>query len=129
MPLGRPGDRVKTLLGGTAIGIAAGILAGMVGVGGGIIIVPALVYFFKMDQHTAQGTSLAVLLPPTGLLAFLRYYRAGHVDLKVAMLIIVGLLIGGWVGGGWAQQVSGPALRKGFAALMIVAGFKMFFEK
>ncbi len=119
----------KTLVGGTAIGIAAGILAGMVGVGGGIVIVPALIYFFGMDQHTAQGTSLAVLLPPTGLFAFMRYYRAGHVDVKVAALIVVGLLLGGWIGGGWAQQVSGPALRKGFAAMLLLVSLKMFFEK
>ena len=120
---------MKTLLGGTAIGIGAGILAGLVGVGGGIIIVPALVYFFGMDQHTAQGTSLAVLLPPTGLFAFIQYYRAGHVDIKIAVLIVVGLLIGGWVGGGWAQQLSGPALRKGFAVMMALAAVKMFFQK
>ncbi len=111
------------------IGIAAGILAGMVGVGGGIVIVPALVYFFKMDQHIAQGTSLAVLLPPSGLFAFLQYYRAGHVDLKIAVLIIVGLFLGGWVGGGWAQQISGPVLRKGFAVFMAIAALKMFFQK
>ena len=65
---------MKAVVGGTLIGVTAGILAGMVGVGGGIVIVPALVYLFGMDQHTAQGTSLAVLLPPTGLFAFLRYY-------------------------------------------------------
>ncbi|HWR34901.1 MAG TPA: TSUP family transporter [Clostridia bacterium] len=120
---------MKTLLGGLAIGSAAGILAGMVGVGGGIIIVPALVYFFGMDQKMAQGTSLAVLLPPTGLLAFMQYYRAGNVDLKVASLIVVGLLLGGWFGGGWAQQLSGPVLRKGFAVMMMLAAVKMFFQK
>ncbi len=120
---------MKVLLGGTLIGIAAGILSGMIGVGGGIVIVPALVYLFGMDQHTAQGTSLAVLLPPSGLLAFWRYYQAGHVDLKFAALIIVGVLVGGWFGGGWAQQVSGPALRKTFAVFMVLAGLKMFFQK
>ena len=120
---------MKTVLGGTALGVAAGILAGMVGIGGGVIVVPALIYFFGMDQHTAQGTSLAVLLPPTGLFAFIRYYQAGHVDVKMAALIIVGVLIGGWIGGGWAQQVSGPALRKGFAVLMMLVGIKMFFQK
>lgn len=120
---------MKPWIGGTLIGVAAGILAGMVGVGGGIIIVPALVYMFGMDQHTAQGTSLAVLLPPTGLFAFLRYYQSGHVDLKMAALIVLGLLIGGWFGGGWAQQLSGPALRKGFAVFMVLAGLKMFFQK
>ena len=120
---------MKTIVGGALIGLAAGVLAGMVGVGGGIVIVPALVYFFGMDQHTAQGTSLAVLLPPTGLFAFLRYYKAGHVDIRMAALIVVGLLLGGWVGGGWAQQVSGPALRKGFAIFMALAALKMFFQK
>jgi hypothetical protein len=120
---------MKAVVGGTLIGVTAGILAGMVGVGGGIVIVPALVYLFGMDQHTAQGTSLAVLLPPTGLFAFLRYYQAGHVDVKMATLIVVGLLIGGWFGGGWAQQVSGPVLRKGFAVFMVLAGVRMFFQK
>ena len=120
---------MKTVLGGAAIGVAAGILAGMVGIGGGIVVVPALIYFFGMDQHTAQGTSLAVLLPPTGLFAFLRYYHAGHVDLRLATLIVVGVLVGGWVGGGWAQQVSGPALRKGFAVFLALVSVKMFFQK
>lgn len=68
------------LLGGLSVGIVAGIMAGMIGVGGGLIIVPALVYLFGLDQHTAQGTSLAVLLPPSGLFAFIEYYRAGHVN-------------------------------------------------
>ena len=121
--------KVGYLTGGLAIGVAAGILAGMVGVGGGIIIVPALLYFFKMDQHTAQGTSLAVLLPPTGLLAFLRYYKAGHVDVGIALVMIVGVLLGGYFGGGWAQEVSGIALRKGFAVFMFVVALNMFFQK
>jgi len=120
---------MKALILGSLIGIAAGILAGLVGVGGGIVIVPALVYLFGMDQHTAQGTSLAVLLPPTGLFAFLRYYHAGHVDVKMAVILVIGLLIGGWFGGGRAQQISGPALRKGFAVFMVLAGLKMFFQK
>jgi uncharacterized protein len=121
--------RIGYLTGGLAIGVAAGILAGMVGVGGGIVIVPALVYFFKMDQHTAQGTSLAVLLPPTGLLAFLRYYKAGHVDVGIALVMIVGVLLGGYFGGGWAQAVSGTALRKGFAVFMFIVALNMFFQK
>jgi uncharacterized protein len=120
---------MKVIFGGLAIGIVAGILAGMVGVGGGIVIVPALVFFFGMSQKMAQGTSLAVLLPPTGLFAFLQYYRAGQVDLRMSVLIIVGLLLGGWFGGGWAQQVSGPVLRKGFAVFMALAALKMFFQK
>ncbi len=116
-------------IGAIGIGVAAGILAGLVGVGGGILVVPACVYLFHMDQHTAQGTSLAVLLPPTGLFAFLRYYHAGHVQLTIALLIALGVLVGGYFGGGLAQHISGAALRKGFAVFMILVAVKMFFEK
>ena len=117
------------LLGGLSIGIAAGILAGMIGVGGGLIIVPALVYVFKMNQHTAQGTSLAVLLPPTGLLAFIEFYKAGHVHVGLAITIALGVLAGGYFGGAWAQQLSGPVLRKTFAVLMAIAAVKMFMQR
>ena len=120
--------KVGYLTGGLAIGVAAGILAGMVGVGGGIIIVPGLLYFFKMDQHTAQGTSLAVLLPPTGLFAFLRYYKAGHVDVGIALVVIVGVLLGGYFGGVGASGIR-TALRKGFAVFMFVVALNMFFQK
>lgn len=114
--------------GGLLIGVAAGILAGMVGVGGGLIVVPALVYMMGMDQHTAQGTSLAILLPPTGILAFWKYYQAGHVDLKVAGFVVIGVVIGGYFGGVWAQQLSGPMLRKTFALIMAVAAVKMWMD-
>jgi uncharacterized membrane protein YfcA len=122
-------DSMKLLFGGLGLGILAGILAGMVGIGGGLVIVPVLVYVFHMDQHTAQGTSLAILLPPSGLFAFLIYYKAGHVDLKMAALIVVGLFLGGYFGGGWAQQISGPILRKGFALFMMFAAINMWFGK
>jgi uncharacterized protein len=117
------------LWGGLLIGVAAGILAGMVGVGGGLIVVPALVYLMGMDQHTAQGTSLAILLPPTGILAFWKYYQAGHVDMRIAGVIILGVVLGGYLGGSWAQQLSGPILRKSFAALMLIAAINMWFER
>ena len=117
------------LLGGLALGIGAGILAGMIGIGGGLVIVPALLYFFKMDQHTAQGTSLAVLLPPSGLFAFLQYYKAGHVDVALAIMIVIGVFAGGYFGGGWAQQLSGPMLRKGFAVIMGIIAVMTFFQK
>lgn len=120
---------MKTIFGGLSLGVAAGILAGLVGVGGGIIIVPALVYFFGMDQKTAQGTSLAVLLPPTGLLAFVQYYRAGHVDVKLAVLIIAGVLVGGWFGGAFAMTLPQATLRKIFAGIMMIAAVKMWTQK
>ena len=120
---------MKSFLGSLSLGLFAGILSGLVGIGGGIIIVPALVYFFGMDQKTAQGTSLAVLLPPTGLLAFMQYYRAGHVDVKVGALIIVGLLLGGWFGGEFAQQLPQVTLRRVFAVLLLITAVKMWTEK
>ena len=120
---------MKSTLGSLALGAFAGVLSGLVGIGGGIIIVPALVYFFGMDQKTAQGTSLAVLLPPTRLLAFREYYRADHVDVKIGALIIVGLLLGGWFGGDFAQQLPQVTLRKIFAVLLLLTGIKMWTEK
>ena len=120
---------MKSFLGSLGLGLAAGVLSGLVGIGGGIIIVPALVYFFGMDQKTAQGTSLAVLLPPTGLLAFLEYYRAGHVNVKVGVLIVVGLLLGGWFGGEFAQQLPQETLRKVFAVILGITAIKMWTEK
>jgi uncharacterized membrane protein YfcA len=120
---------MKSLLGSLGLGMFAGVLSGLVGVGGGIIIVPALVYFFGMDEKTAQGTSLAVLLPPTGLLAFVQYYQAGHTDLKIGALIVVGLLMGGWFGGGFAQQLPEITLRKIFAVLLFLTALKMWTQK
>ena len=120
---------MKSFLGSLSLGMFAGVLSGLVGIGGGIVIVPLLVYFFGMDQKTAQGTSLSVLLPPTGLLAFLEYYRAGNVDVKVGALIVVGLLLGGWVGGSFAQQIPQMTLRKIFAVLLLLTAIKMWTEK
>ncbi len=114
---------------GILAGILVGIVSGLFGVGGGIIAVPLLVYALKMDQRMAQGTSLAMLLPPTGLLAFLAYQREGHADLKIGLLMAAGVFLGGWLGAHWAQQLSVPVLRRGFAVLMIAAAVKMFFEK
>ena len=120
---------MKIWLGGLAAGVVAGIFAGLVGVGGGIVVVPMLVYFFKLDQHTAQGTSLAMLLPPTGILAFMRYYHAGHIEWRIAIMLAIGVVIGGYFGGGWAQQINQVALRRIFAVVMAVAAVKMFFQK
>jgi len=111
------------------VGVVVGVFSGMVGVGGGVLLVPILVYAFGMTQKYAQGTSLAMLLPPTGILAFMKYYRAGQADLKLGLLIAVGVVLGGYFGGGWAQELSGPMLRKGFAVFMVAVAIKMFFQK
>lgn len=111
------------------IGFVTGILSGLAGIGGGIVIIPALVYGFHMSQHRAQGTSLGALLAPIGLLAFIEYYKAGNVDLKMSLLIALGFFFGGYFGGMWAQQISQVTLRKVFAVLLAVTAAKMFFQK
>jgi uncharacterized membrane protein YfcA len=117
------------ILAGIALGVGVGIISGLIGVGGGIVLVPALIFAFKMDQHMAQGTSLAMLLPPTGILAFLRYYNAGHADLKLGLFMSLGVFIGGYFGGKWAQAISGPTLRRVFAVILVATAVKLFFQK
>ena len=107
------------------LGLLVGVLSGMVGIGGGIIIVPTLVYFAHMSQHRAQGTSLGALLLPIGAFAFWEYYKAGNVDVRAAIIIAVTFTIGGYFGGRFAQQVSEPALRKIFAVLLIGVAIRM----
>jgi len=111
------------------LGFATGILSGLVGIGGGIIIIPALVYGFHMSQRRAQGTSLGVLLAPIGILAFIEYYKAGNVDVKMAILIALGFVFGAYFGGSWAQHIPQNVLRKMFAVLLAVTAAKMFFQK
>jgi uncharacterized membrane protein YfcA len=114
---------------GVLVGLIGGTLSGLTGLGGGFIMVPLLVYLFGMSQHSAQGTSLAVLLPPLGLLAFLQYYRNGYVDVRLALLLAVGFFFGGYVGGSLAQLIPGRLLRKGFAAILAMLAADMFFRR
>ena len=111
--------------GGLVLGMAIGVMSGMIGIGGGAFLIPALIFFYGMSQKTAQGTSLATLLLPIGIFAFWTYYKAGHVDLKLAFLIAAGFAVGGWVGGLWAQHLSDAVLRRGFAVLLIVLAIKL----
>jgi uncharacterized membrane protein YfcA len=110
-------------------GVAVGILSGLVGIAGGAVLVPILFYGFKMNQHMAQGTTIAVLLPPTGLLAFLKYYKAGNADLKIGLLLALGIFLGGYFGGTWAHRVPELMLRKAFAVVLAAIAFKMFFQR
>jgi uncharacterized membrane protein YfcA len=110
---------------GLALGVVIGIISGLVGIGGGALLVPALVLFYGMTQHRAQGTSLGALLLPIGIFAFWRYYKAGNVDLRLALLVACGFAVGAWFGGGWAQHISEAALRRGFALLLIVIALRM----
>jgi uncharacterized protein len=111
------------------VGLMAGILSGMVGVGGGIIIVPALVYFLSMSQHQAQGTSLAVLLLPVGIFAVLNYYKAGYVDVRSTLIIASTFLIGGFIGSKIAINIDQNMVKKIFGAVLLLVAFKMILGK
>jgi uncharacterized protein len=107
------------------IGLAAGLLSGVFGIGGGVVIVPALLYFAGFTQHSATGTSLAVLLPPIGLAAMWEYYRHGDVNVRAAMIIAAAVFVGGWAGALIANRVSGPYLRLAFGVFVVVLGVSL----
>jgi len=111
------------------LGIVAGALSGLVGIGGGIIIIPALIFIFGLSQKVAQGTTLALMIPPIGLLAALAYYKSGFVDIKFATLIIVGFFIGSLIGAKFAVRLPTEILSKVFAITIILIGLKMLFGK
>ena len=111
------------------IGLAAGILSGMVGVGGGIIIVPALVYFISMSQHEAQGTSLAVLLLPVGILAVYNYYKEGYVDIKTTLIIASTFIIGGFIGSKISIALDQNMVKKFFGGVLLLVALKMILGK
>ncbi len=112
------------------VGMVAGVLSGFVGVGGGLIIVPALVLIFSYDQLRAQGTSLAVLLPPIGVLGFLQYWKnpAVHIDLWAAGIIALMLMLGAHFGGKWANALDPMIVRKSFALIMAASAVYLFFK-
>lgn len=99
-----------------------GVCGGLVGVGGGTLLVPLLVLLFGFGQHRAQGTSLIALVPPSGLLAFLAYYRAHQVDIKIGLLLIPGVFLGGLIGGDIATRLTPKKMRATFAVLLFVLG-------
>ena len=107
------------------IGIFAGTLSGLVGVGGGIVIVPALILFMGFSQLQAQGTSLGLLLLPVGILAVINYYNKGFVDLKVIAVMSVAFVIGGWLGSKLAISLSQETVRRIFAVILFYTAFKM----
>ena len=112
------------------IGIAAGMLSGLLGLGGAIIIIPALIFFLGYSQQTAQGTALIMMVLPVGVLAAYQYYKEGYVEIKTALIMAVFFFIGGYFGARFATEIPQSLLKKLFAVMLIILAIKMlFFEK
>lgn len=118
---------IQTILIIILVGVAAGVLGGLVGVGGGIIIVPSLVYFIGFSQKTAQGTSLGLIMLPVGILGVLMYYKQGHVDFRVVGILAVGFLLGSYLGSKIALSLPQETVKKIFAVLLVIIAVKMLF--
>lgn len=108
------------------IGLAAGVLSGLFGVGGGILIVPALIFFAKFPTKVALGTSLGALLLPVGLLGAYTYYKHGHLSPKASLMIAVGLFFGAWLGARYAQIIPAMTLQRMFAVLIVIAAIRLW---
>lgn len=111
------------------LGLVAGLLSGVVGIGGGTIIIPTLVFLFGFTQHKAQGTTLALMVPPIGILAAWTYYKQGFVDLRAAVFIVLGFFLGGLLGARVAVGISDTVLRKVFAVYLLIVAAQMLFGK
>ena len=119
---------ISTLVLLILIGLSAGLLSGVVGVGGGVVMIPLLMLLMGLDQHQAQGTSLAVMLPPIGILAAWNYHKAGFVEWKYAMIIAATFIIGGYLGSRWAVTIDARTLKKIFGVIMVIGGLKLIFK-
>jgi len=112
-----------------AIGIVTGITAGMLGIGGAIIMIPGLVFILGLSQQMAQGTSLAVMLPPIGIIAAFNYWKAGQVNLKFAIILAVAFLVGSYFGSKFALNLPQAVLKKIFGILLLLVAVRMLFTK
>jgi len=110
-----------------AIGLFSGMLGGMVGIGGGIVIVPALIYFLGFSQLNAQGTSLALIMFPVGVLGVINYYKQGHIDFYIVFILAIGFVVGSFLGSKFAMNIPQAFVKKSFAMLMIIIAMKMLF--
>lgn len=111
-----------------ALGVIAGILVGLLGIGGGIVLVPAMVHVLHMDQHLAQGTSLFILLPPIGLGALRQYWKAGNVDLRAGILSAVGMILGAYIGGRIAVPMSTQMLKGFFGGFLMLSAVLLWMK-
>ena len=110
------------------IGIGAGVLSGLFGIGGGIVIVPALIYLAKMTPQTATGTSLGVFLLPVGILGAMTYYRAGHMNVRVTLWVALGLFMGAYFGARLAQTLTSVQLKRAFALLLLFVAGRLLWD-
>jgi uncharacterized protein len=110
------------------LGVVTGILVGLLGIGGGIVLVPAMVHILRMDQHLAQGTSLFILLPPIGLGALRQYWKAGNVDLRAGILCAVGMILGAYIGGRIAVPMSTQLLKGLFGGFLMVSAVLLWMK-
>ncbi len=111
------------------LGLIAGVFGGFLGIGGGTILIPALVYMFDLSQHQAQGTTLAIMVPPIGLLAALRYYMSGNVKLSIAAFVCIGFFIGGFFGAQLAHKIPDLLLRRIFGVFLLFVALRMILVK
>ena len=125
----RRGAKVTNIFLYLLLGLAAGVISGLIGIGGGTIIVPVLVFLFGLSQHEAQGTTLALLVPPIGFLAAWTYYKEGYVDLRIASLICLGFFFGGLLGAKLATRLSSIVLERVFGIALFLISLKMIFSK
>ncbi|MFH1767694.1 MAG: sulfite exporter TauE/SafE family protein [Candidatus Omnitrophota bacterium] len=111
------------------LGLIAGIFSGFLGIGGGTVLIPAMIYLFGLTQHQAQGTTLALMIPPIGLLAAMKYYHEGNVKISMAIFICLGFFLGGLIGAEFAHKVSAAAMRKIFGIVILIVSLKMIFSR
>jgi len=111
------------------LGVVAGLVGGIFGIGGGAIIVPALILIGGLTQHQAQGTSLAMMLPPVTLLAVLRYYYSGHIKVNIAVMVAIGFVFGALLGAHYVQGVADANLKRAFGIFLVVIGLRMALVK
>lgn len=120
----RMNDLVILLL----IGLLAGVVGGMMGVGGGVVVIPALVFIMGFSQHEAQGTALAFMLPPIGLMAAWNYYKEGYVNVKFALILMVAFVVGAYIGSAISVQIPDRYLKKIFGFVLLYAAYRMIFK-
>jgi uncharacterized membrane protein YfcA len=112
-----------------AIGLVAGVISGLIGIGGALIMIPAMIYILGMNQYEAQGTSLAVMLPPIGILAAYNYYKAGELNMRYALIIALAFIIGGYIGSKIALNVPIGYIKRSFGVALLIISLHIIFSK